>query len=142
MLKAAVIGLGFGDEGKGTTTEYLCSQFSNPLVIRFSGGHQAGHTVVHDDVSHIFSNFGSGTLSGYPTYWSKYCTVYPFALLNELEILLEKGITPKLFIDPQCPITTPYDKEYNQLSEKKNKHGSCGVGYSATIEREKNSSNI
>jgi len=40
-MKFAVIGLGFGDEGKGMVTDYLCSKSYNPLVVRFSGGHQA-----------------------------------------------------------------------------------------------------
>ncbi len=63
-MARAVIGLGFGDEGKGITTDYLCSRANNPLVIRFSGGQQAGHTVVNKFGKHTFSNFGSGTLRG------------------------------------------------------------------------------
>lgn len=38
----AVIGLGFGDEGKGITTDFLCSKSEFPIVIRYSGGQQAG----------------------------------------------------------------------------------------------------
>jgi adenylosuccinate synthase len=68
-------------------------------VIRFSGGHQAGHTVVTDDTRHVFSNFGSGTLRGVPTYWSKFCTVEPIGLLNELDALKIKGYNPILYID-------------------------------------------
>ena len=135
----AVIGLGFGDEGKGITTDYLCTQFSYPLVIRFCGGHQAAHTVVVDGVSHVFSNFGSGTLRDVRTFWAKYCTVDPIGILNELDVLKEINIhEPELFIDPACPITTPYDKRFNKFREINNLHGSCGVGFGATIEREKN----
>lgn len=135
-MNKIVIGLGFGDEGKGIFTDYLCSQSPNSLVIRFSGGHQVSHTVVTDDISHVFSNFGSGTLRGVPTYWSKYCTVEPFGLLNELKKLKDKGVSPCLYIDEKCPITTPYDIAINQLLEDKNCHGSCGVGFGTTIERE------
>lgn len=137
MIKAAVIGLGFGDEGKGTVTDYLCSQFSNPIVIRFTGGHQAGHTVVDETKKHIFSNFGSGTLKGHPTFWSKFCTVDPAGIMYELSVLMSIGIfKPQLFIDGDCPITTPYDKFHNRRTESSNQHGSCGVGFGATIERE------
>jgi len=137
MKNLAIVGLGFGDEGKGTITDYLCSQCSNPLVIRYSGGHQAGHTVYYNNKHHIFSNFGSGTLRGVPTFWSKYCTVDPIGIMNELSVLMSIGIfQPKLFIDPDSPITTPYDKFYNHNTETSNHHGSCGVGYGATIERE------
>lgn len=135
-MNKIVIGLGFGDEGKGLFTDYLCSQSPNSLIIRFSGGHQAGHTVVTDNVSHVFSNFGSGTLRGAPTYWSKYCTIEPIGLLKELKILQEKGIDPLLYIDERCAITTPLDMIFNQGKEIVNSHGSCGVGFGATIRRE------
>ena len=145
-MNKIVIGLGFGDEGKGLVVDHLCTHSPDPLVIRFSGGHQVGHTVVRNDydslgeVSHIFSNFGSGTLRNISTYWSKYCTIEPIGLLNELDILNEKlkgtCIHPSLLIDEQCPITTPYDIERNKELEETNNHGSCGVGFSSTINRE------
>ena len=135
-MKKAVIDLGFGDSGKGMFIAYLCSISNNPIVIRFSGGHQAGHTVVHNGIRHIFSSFGSGTLQGVPTYWDKKCTFYPTAFLNELHILKKQGIKPKIFVNGKCPVTTFCDVNYNKEIEKKNKHGSCGVGFGATLERE------
>ena len=63
MKSHAIVGLQFGDEGKGKVTDYLCSEYGNPIVARFSGGQQAGHMVIKEDHSHVFSNFGSGTLS-------------------------------------------------------------------------------
>ena len=138
-MHQAVIGLQFGDEGKGRVVDYLCHRFHSPLVVRFSGGHQAAHQVVlADGTSHVFSNFGSGTLRGVPTYWSEYCTVDPVGLLNELDILKGKGVEPVLFIAEQCPITTPFDKAYNIKSDRQNEHGSCGVGFGQTFQREKN----
>lgn len=133
MAHKTVIGLGFGDEGKGLFTDYLCSQSTNPLVIRFSGGQQAGHTVISKGIRHVFSNFGAGTLKGAPSYFSKFCTIDPVGIVNELSALLDKGFEPLLFIDANCPVTTPYDVSYNQNN---NKHGSCGVGVGDTINRE------
>ncbi len=133
-----VLGLGFGDEGKGLTTSYLCSKTKNPIVVRFNGGHQAGHTVVHNETKHVFSSFGSGTLQRVPTYWSKYCTVYPTAFMNEYRVLEEKGFTPEIFIDPLCPITTPYDVELNHKQSQETNHGSVGVGFGTTIQRHEN----
>lgn len=136
MRTSIVIGLGFGDEGKGITTDYLCRQSQRPLVIRFSGGHQAGHTVVNDKGQrHVFSSFGSGTLLGAPTYWSKYCTLYPVAFRNEWEALRQKGVEPVIFVDALTMITTPFDVFHNRGLEKTNAHGSCGVGFGATVER-------
>lgn len=136
ILNKAVIGLGFGDEGKGLTTEFLCSKEPNPLVIRYSGGHQAGHTVVKDNVKHVFAHFGSGTLSGTDTYWSKFCTVDPIKLIEEYATLKGYGIQPTIYIDSRCPVTTPYDVCQNRTLELKNSHGSCGMGFGSTIQRE------
>lgn len=127
-----VLGLGFGDEGKGLTTSFLCAQTKNPIVVRFNGGHQAGHTVVHNGKRHVFSSFGSGTLQGVPTYWSKYCTFYPTAFLNEHALLSD----PVIFVDPLCPVTTPFDVIFNQDSERIVRNGSVGVGFGATLQRQ------
>jgi adenylosuccinate synthase len=136
----AVIGLGFGDECKGSFTQHLCilnnHQNKKNLVIRFNGGHQAGHTVVYNKTKHIFSSFGSGTLIGETTFWSRFCTVFPPALFNEYHVLKENGITPKIIFDPLCPVTTPYDVISNKESDKKNNHGTVGVGFGATIKRQ------
>jgi adenylosuccinate synthase len=130
-----VIDTGFGDCGKGLMTGYLSGMRSNPIVIRFSGGQQAGHTVIKDNIKHIFSNFGSGTLNRVPSFFDKNCTIYPIGLVNEYLILNEKGFNPTLYIHPLAMITTPYDVAFNRITEKKNGHGSCGVGVAATMKR-------
>lgn len=133
----AVIGLGFGDESKGVVTDYLCSTIDGSVAVaRFSGGHQAGHTVEYKNIRHVFSNFGSGSLRGIPTIWSKFCTVDPIGICKELKVLRSKGVDPSLYIDPNCPITTPFDKMANTSCNTTVSHGSCGVGFGATIERE------
>lgn len=129
-----VLGMGFGDEGKGLTTSYLCSKVKAPIVVRFSGGHQAGHTVVHEGIRHTFSNFGSGTLQGAVTYWSKFCTVCPVGIFREAAKLNRNDL--KLILHPLCPITTPYDKQQNQALEGGLKHGSVGVGFGTTLQRQ------
>ena len=135
-----VVGLGWGDEGKGAVTDYLCSKAQNPLVIRFNGGQQAGHTVcLPDGRRHVFSNFGAGTLRGVPTYWSAYCTCSISNILNEYEALIKQGVSPQLYLDAACPITTHYDVLYNQLLEQQRgngRHGSCGMGFGTTLQRQ------
>jgi adenylosuccinate synthase len=135
----AIIGLGFGDEGKGVVTSSLARSLPNALVIRFSGGQQAGHTVTSKGgLSHVFSNFGSGSFYGVPTYWSRYCTFDPVGATNELEVLLSKGVKPVLYVDKDCPVTTPFDIAHNQSFDLSLHHGTCGVGVGATHEREEN----
>ena len=126
-----IIGANFGDEGKGLTTSFLCSQVKNPIVVRFNGGHQAGHTVVYNNKRHVFSSFGSGTLQNVPTYWSKFCTFYPIGFMNELKLLNN----PQIFVHPLCPVTTPFDVETNKSLNAVNKNGSCEVGFGTTIQR-------
>lgn len=137
MKTKIVLGLGYGDEGKGLTTDFLCMGSEQPLVIRFSGGHQAGHTVVTEQGErHVFSSFGAGSLRGVPTYWSSFCTLSPINYLNEWLALENLGHAPTLFVDALAPVTTPYDVFFNRHTEKKNQHGSCGLGFGATIARQ------
>ena len=136
-----IVGLSFGDEGKGATVNSLCSiDPTNTLVIRTSGGHQVGHTVRFQDIHHAFSNFGSGSLQGVPTYWSEYCTVNPAAVIKEGLALLEKGVVPKVIYNANAMITTPFDIMHNINVDvaKGQNHGTVGVGFGATIQRNEN----
>ena len=130
-----VVGLGFGDEGKGMTVNSLCSDPNNEMVIRMSGGQQCGHTVVTDKIRHVFSSFGSGTLKGVPTYWSEYCTVDPMSVIKEGNKLIEQGITPKIIYNANAMITTPFDVVQNIMVDLNKGHGTVGVGFGATIQR-------
>ena len=131
-----VIDLGFGDSGKGLCVDYLVSKAKRPLVVRFSGGHQVGHTVSLGDVRHTFSNFGAGTLRGAPTYYSEHCTAFPPAMVVEASVL-PRNLQPRVYFHPHVMITTPYDMAYNRAAERINNHGSCGVGFGATCARHK-----
>ena len=135
MSQSVVAGLGFGDEGKGLVTDWLCREKQNPIVVRYSGGHQVGHCVRTETEKHVFSNFGSGTIAGAPTIWNAK-TVDPVGFCNEYEDI--KQFNPIINIDPMCPVTTPYDKVINVRTNKENKHSTIGVGFGATIEREEN----
>ena len=136
-----VIGAGYGDEGKGLTTDWLCARTSKPaLGVRFSAGAQAGHTVqTSNGTRHVFAHFTSATLSGVPTYLSRFFVCHPIAFHNEYNALKRLGVTPKVNIDPRAMVTTPYDIMVNQALESARagaRHGSCGMGFGETIERE------
>ena len=140
MTNYAVIGAGFGDEGKGLLTDYLTRKLgpSDTLVVRVNGGAQAGHTVTTDQHRHVFSHFGAGTLAGSKTYLSSNFIVNPFAFLREWDQLAEIGYTPETWAHPLARVSTIWDIAYNQLQEisrGKDKHGSCGLGINATITR-------
>ncbi len=134
----SVIGLGFGDEGKGVLVDYLCSKHipEETLVIRHSGGHQVGHTVKINDIIHEFRHFGSGTMRGIPTLWSRQYTVSPIMFRWERDILLMKDVQPKLFVNELSPVTTHYDIAYNRAyNRKRNSCNSVGVGFASTLIR-------
>jgi len=135
-MSFAVFDIGFGDAGKGLVTDYLCDKFPPSLNVRFSGGHQVSHSVVKNGVKHVFRHFGSGTLSKIPTYWSKFCTVHPTMLLNELGELIQMGLKPMIYIDPDSPITTPFEINHNKTTARFMKDGTCGMGFGSTIARE------
>ena len=140
MKKASiVVGLGYGDEGKGLTTDYLCSKTDkklSPVVIRFSGGQQAGHTVILDGVKHTHSNFGAGTLRGVPTYFSEHTTFYPATIAREIKKLESKGIyNPELTLHPLAKLSTPFDVFANRECNDNLAHGTCGLGIGKTMKR-------
>ena len=90
-----MVGLGFGDEGKGATVDRLVRDAGHgglQLVVRFSGGHQAGHTVVHEDGRrHVFSQVGAGALRDAGTLWSRHCTFDPSGFAREHAALCAMG---------------------------------------------------
>lgn len=136
-----VVGLGYGDEGKGTTTDFLTREHNAHTVIRYNGGPQAAHHVVTDDnLMHCFAQFGAGTLvPNTKTYLSQYMLVDPLALTKEAEVLKAKGIDdalPRLSIDKRCLIVTPFHKLVNRILETLRgaaRHGSCGMGVGQTL---------
>ena len=140
MRAVAVIGAGYGDEGKGAATDRLAAQPGpRALVVRHNGGAQAGHTVVAPDGRrHVFGHVGSGSFAGVPTYLSAYFVANPILCLRELAALERLGVRPTLYVDAACPVTTPYDMRLNQAVEAARgagRHGSCGVGFGETLER-------
>src|ERR1700757_694187 len=96
-MKRAIItvGLGFGDEGKGATVDYLTRKLEADLVVRYCGGSQAGHNVqLRDGRRHTFSQFGAGTLADVParTYLGPNMIIDPPALAREAEHLAQLGV--------------------------------------------------
>lgn len=130
-----VVGLGFGDEGKGTIVDYLTATEEVDFVLRFSGGPQAAHNVVTaDGRHHTFSQFGSGTFNGVPTVLTNHMLINPFNLQREAEALSEKiewDPFNMLTISENSLLILPWHWAINQLEEIRRgdgRHGSCGQG--------------
>lgn len=140
----AVIGAGFGDEGKGLAvdklTHSLLKEHDSVTVVRSNGGAQAGHGVeLADGTRHVFHHVGSGSFAGGKTHLSRFFVSHPILFFKEIEELQKLGVNPVVSVDPRSPITTPYEMFLNQISEKlrgDERHGSCGLGFGETLERE------
>lgn len=132
MKSLIVVGLGYGDEGKGSIVDFLCSEFEVDFVVKYSGGHQAGHRVVVGDKEHVFSQFGAGALAGVPTILDREFIIEPFAMEKEREALSDLGANTEIYVHPECPVTTPYHRAFCRLRESLVGHGSCGVGVGVT----------
>lgn len=142
-MATVAFGLLFGDEGKGTVVEYLSSLEEDPQVVRYNGGHQAGHNIVRPDGTwHCFAQFGSGSFEGCSTHLSRFMHIEPDALIAESDVLYDKGVEAlrRLTIDPDVTIVTPAHKMVNQMREVANGHAhstcGCGVGDAAKDRRE------
>jgi len=117
-----VIGLMFGDEGKGHTVSKLTQMYDPSAIVRFSGGSQAAHRVVYNGKSHIFAQIGSGSAVSptVKTYLSSQMAIDPLNLDYEISVHHSNGVNslwPRLFIDSRCPIITPYHKALNKARE-------------------------
>ncbi|MBM9467069.1 adenylosuccinate synthetase [Nakamurella leprariae] len=145
QANVVVTGLGFGDEGKGATVDWLCSTRPVAAVVRCNGGAQAAHTVREPGVDgrpgrrHTFHQFGSGTFAGVPTYLAEGVTVEPIALAAEAEALAGLGVSDPLrmlTVHPDALVTTPVHVAANRTREDRRgrrAHGSCGLGVGETV---------
>ncbi len=106
MGNVAVVGAQWGDEGKGKIVDWLSNRAD--LVVRFQGGHNAGHTLVVGDVTYKLSLLPSGVVQGKPSVIGNGVVVDPMALLAEIEKISAQGvaITPDVLIlaDNACLI--------------------------------------
>lgn len=139
----AVVGAAYGDEGKGLLTDALAHQGvlqgQTTVVVRFNGGAQAGHTVESPNgVRHVFHHWGAGALAGAATHLGPRFVVHPMLFEQEALALKKIGKDLLISVDPRARVTLPFDIMINQAVEASrghNRHGSCGVGFGETCER-------
>jgi adenylosuccinate synthase len=91
MANVVVVGSQWGDEGKGKIVDWLSEQAD--VVVRFQGGHNAGHTLVIDGVSYKLSLLPSGVVRGKLSVIGNGVVIDPHALVAEISRLAEQGVT-------------------------------------------------
>ena len=91
MKNVVVVGSQWGDEGKGKIVDWLSSQ--SDVVIRFQGGHNAGHTLVIDGITYKLRLLPSGIVrKDKISIIGNGVVIDPWALLEEIEEIRSKGI--------------------------------------------------
>lgn len=119
MPTLVVVGMQWGDEGKGKIIDYLAKKAD--IIVRYQGGSNAGHTVIVNGEKYIFHLIPSGIL--YP---DKKCVIGngvvidPQALIEEIEYLKNKGVSfnNNLFISENAHIIIPYHRILDEEREK------------------------
>jgi len=139
MANVVVIGSQWGDEGKGKIVDWL-SERAN-VVVRFQGGHNAGHTLVIGGVTYKLSLLPSGIVrKGKLSIIGNGVVVDPWALMTEIANIKELGVevSPEnLRIAENCPLILPLHKNLDQAREQaagKAKIGTTGRGIGPAYE--------
>ncbi len=140
MANVVVVGAQWGDEGKGKIVDWLSNRAD--VVVRFQGGNNAGHTLVIDGKEYKLNLLPSGVIrEGKLSIIGNGVVVDPWALLNEIKTIGEKGIrvTPdNLLIADNAHLILPVHREMDQALErarsKGEKIGTTGRGIGPTYE--------
>jgi len=133
-----VIGTQWGDEGKGKIVDWLTDRAQG--VVRFQGGHNAGHTLVIDGKKTILHLIPSGILrENVACFIGNGVVVSPQALLEEVDMLEKAGVhvANRLTISEACPLILPYHIAIDQareIAKGAGKIGTTGRGIGPTYE--------
>ena len=122
MTVTLVIGTQWGDEGKGKVVDYYSKHAD--YVVRFQGGNNAGHTIKVGEEVYKLHVVPSGVIQGKTGVIGNGVVIDPEILIQEINELTQRGITPKLHISDRANIIMPYHKildgaEEQYLGDKK-----------------------
>ncbi len=119
MKNIVVVGSQWGDEGKGKIVDWLSSEAD--VVVRFQGGHNAGHTLVIDGVTYKLRLLPSGIVrENKISVIGNGVVVDPWALLDEIEEIKSKGVDVNennLILSESATLIMPYHKEMDEIRE-------------------------
>jgi len=139
MTNVAVIGAQWGDEGKGKIVDWLSERAD--VIVRFQGGHNAGHTLVVGNATYKLSLLPSGVVRpGKLSVIGNGVVVDPWALLKEIETVAAQGVTvtpETLHVADNAPLILPLHRELDQLRESAKdgaKIGTTGRGIGPAYE--------
>ena len=120
MSNVTVVGAQWGDEGKGKIVDWLCHRAD--VVVRFQGGHNAGHTLVVDGVTYKLSLMPSGVVQKKLSLIGNGVVVDPWAFIEEVEKVRAQGVDigPKVVrVAETASLILPVHRELDALRENR-----------------------
>jgi len=114
-MNKAVIGLQWGDEGKGKIVDYLSEDFD--LVVRYQGGNNAGHTVIVDDITYKLNLIPSGIIRGKICFLGQGVVLDPNHFSNEYDQIKKKINNPKIYLSSNISLILDYHKQLDKINE-------------------------
>tara|TARA_B100000886_G_scaffold289087_1_gene214146 strand:- start:178 stop:1470 length:1293 start_codon:yes stop_codon:yes gene_type:complete len=119
MKNVVVVGSQWGDEGKGKIVDWLSSEAD--VVVRFQGGHNAGHTLVIDGITYKLRLLPSGIVrKNKISIIGNGVVIDPWALLDEIKEIKEKGVNvddKNFIISEAANLILPFHKEMDEIRE-------------------------
>ncbi|MBL8547642.1 MAG: adenylosuccinate synthase [Hyphomonadaceae bacterium] len=128
MAGVVVVGAQWGDEGKGKIVDWLCNRAD--VVVRFQGGHNAGHTLVVGNVTYKLALLPSGVVQGKLSIIGNGVVVDPWALVSEIEKITAQGVkisADKLVLSDQAALILPFHRDLDAAREEKAGDASIGT---------------
>ncbi|MBF0427286.1 MAG: adenylosuccinate synthase [Magnetococcales bacterium] len=138
MANVIIMGAQWGDEGKGKIVDLLTEQAD--AVVRFQGGHNAGHTLVVDGKKYVLHLIPSGIIRGKKCFIGNGVVLDPTALIDEMQEMANLGVSitgAGFKISALTHLIMPYHRELDIAREKrkgKGKIGTTGRGIGPTYE--------
>ena len=114
-MNKAVIGLQWGDEGKGKIVDYLSEKFD--LVTRYQGGNNAGHTVIVEDITYKLNLIPSGVIRGKVCFLGQGIVLDPDHFIQEYKKITEKITDPRIYLSSNIPLILNYHKQLDRINE-------------------------
>ncbi len=128
MANVVVIGAQWGDEGKGKIVDWLSARAD--VVVRFQGGHNAGHTLVVGNQVYKLSLLPSGIVRGTLSCIGNGVVLDPWALRDEMARLRAQGVkidSENLMVAETCPLILPFHRDLDALREDASGAGKIGT---------------
>jgi adenylosuccinate synthase len=135
-MTVTIVGSQLGDEGKGGIVDVFGEKAD--VVVRYQGGDNAGHTVVHGDEEYALSLVPSGAVRGKIGVLGNGCVVNPATLFAELDTLRERGLDPDVRVAERAHAILPYHRVLDGIEEEAKgdelSAGTTGRGIGPTYE--------